>query len=98
MANSLSIYCQYAAKLLADHIQKRFEEEIKKAHQAAYEQGWKDAKSKRKKCKNFVCHLGNIRPVVRSAELVIVLLKLHNAEALNQLTHQRAQDESFSGL
>ena len=43
----------YTADLLARYIRKRIEEAVSKMQQEYYEQGWKDAKSKRPKCGYF---------------------------------------------
>jgi hypothetical protein len=41
------------ASLLANHMQERLDEHIKKVRQAAYEKGWQDAKAKKAKCTYF---------------------------------------------
>jgi len=40
---------QYSAYLLAKYLQDQLEKAIENAHQLAYEQGWKDGKSKKRK-------------------------------------------------
>lgn len=44
---------QYAAELLRQYLEKEYCDTIQKAHKDAYEQGWKDAKSKTRKKRNF---------------------------------------------
>lgn len=44
---------QYAAELLQTYLTKALDKTIEIAHRNGYNQGWKDAKSKRPKCDTF---------------------------------------------
>lgn len=46
---------QYSAELLKQYLDKSFSDAVETAHRKAYEQGWQDAKKKRRKKKLFVC-------------------------------------------
>lgn len=53
----------YYAYLLANHFQKRLQDEIEKAHRRAYDIGFKDGKNKQRKKTNFDNYLGDDNPV-----------------------------------
>ena len=50
------------AYLLANHFQKKLQEEIRKAHRKAYEIGYKDGKNKQRKKNSFDGYFGGDYP------------------------------------